>query len=222
MRTNQDRPPTFSGNRASQMTGELNGLIHLAQYHGCMSYMEIGSRHGDTFHAIMSELPPGAKGLALDLPGGLWGTVDSRAFLERAMHSINQTGRKAACLIGDSQSDDMVAQVDAWRRGHEIAGPFDLILIDGDHRLPGVTRDWENYSPMARFVAFHDIVGEGQIERRDGNPVEVPILWRSLKAKNPAACVEWIAPKSTMGIGVVDVEAFYGATAFAKFAEALA
>jgi len=37
-------------------------------------------------------------------------------------------------------------------------GPFDLVLIDGDHSREAVRRDWETVRPHARAVAFHDIV----------------------------------------------------------------
>ena len=39
-------------------------------------------------------------------------------------------------------------------------GPYDLVFIDGDHSPAGVRADWQNYGPMARLVAFHDIDAE--------------------------------------------------------------
>ena len=39
-------------------------------------------------------------------------------------------------------------------------GPFDLVLIDGDHSEEGVRRDLELVRPHARAIALHDIVGE--------------------------------------------------------------
>lgn len=219
----QDRPQTFSGNRASQMTEEIGGLIRLAHYIDATSYLEIGARHGDTFHMMLSQFPQGSLGLAVDMPGGLWGISSSMQSLERALLDLQKNGKPgAACTFGDSQTDEVAARVNSWRRHHVGPRPFDLALIDGDHRLPGVTRDWELYSPMCRFVAFHDIVGTGQFERAQGNAVEVPILWEQLKAQAPDACREFVAAKSTMGIGVVDTSKFYDAATLDKFQEALA
>lgn len=214
-----ERPETFSGNRASQMTFEIGLLRNWAHYVEATTYLEIGARHGDTFHFMLSEFPAGSKALAVDLPGGLWGIPSSMQALERAVHDLTKGGRiEAACMFGDSQTTETASAVNAWRAKHVGGGrPFDLALIDGDHRLPGVTRDWELYSPLARFVAFHDIVGVGEAERREGNPVEVPILWERIKSQCPNACREFVAPGSKMGIGVVDTWAFYDEATLEKF-----
>jgi len=80
-------------------------------------------------------------------------------------------------------------------------GPFDALLIDGDHTYEGVKADWENYGHLAKLVAFHDIVGHDQSERVTGRRVEVPRLWAEIKAAG-AETVEFVAPESSMGIGV--------------------
>jgi hypothetical protein len=58
---------------------------------------------------------------------------------------------------------------------------------------------------MAPLIAFHDIVGEGQAEKVYGSPVEVPILWGSIK-RTAVKVEEFIAEGSRMGIGVVHTE----------------
>ena len=40
----------------------------------------------------------------------------------------------------------------------EAEGPFDLVLIDGDHSEEGCRRDFENLKHHARILVFHDIV----------------------------------------------------------------
>lgn len=186
---------TFSGRRASQNEFELRGFIGLLSERGVKSYCEIGARHGDTFHEVVCSLPEGSTAVAVDLPGGLWGTEKSREHLESAVSDLCARGYKASCLFGDSQTEET-------KRIVVGRGPYDAILIDGDHSLGGVTRDWHLYGELAKTIAFHDIVGTGQIEKVHGSPVEVPILWQSIY-RSGAVTREFVAPGSKMGIGCV-------------------
>src|SRR5690606_15397754 len=63
---------TFSGRQASQDEAELTGFLRLLQDRGVRRYLEVGARHGDTFHYLMTGLPVGSVGVAVDLPGALW------------------------------------------------------------------------------------------------------------------------------------------------------
>lgn len=193
-------PPTFSGRLASQNAEELDPFVELLKAENVTRYGEIGAREGDTFHWIMSALPKKSRGVALDWPGAVWGKSSSRAHLMAAVADLVGNGYDASCLFGDSTTAATVRQF----RGR---GPYDAILIDGDHRLPGVTADWNNYRKSARLVAFHDIDGEGISDRR-GHRVEVPLLWKSIKASG-LRTVEFVKKKSDrpMGIGVVWTEA---------------
>lgn len=185
---------TFSGRRASQNEFELRSLIDLFRQEGVTRYAEIGAREGDTFVEIMESLPAGSHGVAVDLPGGLWGKSTTGNKLKRAVAHLKQKGYKASFLFGDSQTD-------ALRKLVMGRGPYDAILIDGDHTLPGVTRDFENYKSMAPIVAFHDIVGIGEAEKVTNREVEVPIFWDSIKGKYDHR--EFVDEGSKMGIGVL-------------------
>lgn len=187
------RAETFSKRYSSQSAFELEKFIEFLKEKNVTSYLEIGTRHGDTFHAVMSALPPGSKGVAVDLPGGLWGKESSRDYMANVVNDLKSKGYEIHCIFGDSQSDEIRSMV-------EEHADFDAILIDGDHTLPGVTKDWENYREMSRIVAFHDVVGTGQAEKRTNKPVEVPILWEKIKSVFPY--VEFIDENSAMGIGV--------------------
>lgn len=189
---------TRSGRNASQNEAELTGFIGLLQREGVTRYCELGARHGDTVWTIATSLPIGATVVAVDLPGGLWGTRKSQKSLVECIAELKGLGYKASVIFGDSQTD-------ATRRLVKGRGPYDAILIDGDHTLAGVTRDWELYRKLAPLIAFHDIVGEGQAEKVYNNPVEVPILWESIK-RTSQKVEEFIAPGSGMGIGVVHTE----------------
>lgn len=189
-----NRPKTFSGRRASQNEFELRSFINLLQEQDVMRYLEIGARHGDTFHEIVCSLPAGSTAVAVDLPGGLWGTNSSRDALLRAVDDLCARGYKASSLFGDSHST-------ATHRLVCGRGPYDAILIDGDHTLSGVTRDWELYRSMASLIAFHDIAGIGEREHiRDGKVIEVPLFWRGISQKFEHR--EFIDADSKMGIGV--------------------
>jgi hypothetical protein len=185
---------TRSGRVASQNEFELRGFIELLRARRVSRYLEIGARHGDTFFEVMRALPRGAKGIAVDLPGGMWGTRKSRDHLEAACVELRHMGYDAHCLFGDSNSVGI-------RQLVMLDGPYEAALIDGDHRYEGVKADWENYARMAPIIAFHDIVGEGQAEKVHGNPVEVPRLWAELKAEHDH--VEFVDAGSKMGIGCI-------------------
>lgn len=182
---------TFSGRPASQNEYELRAFIAVLQAHNVTRYLEIGTRHGDTFHEVMINLPEGSVGIALDLPGGLWGTQKSVVALNSAISDLRVRGYRVQSILGDSKDPHVANLI-------RDLGPFDAILIDGDHRYAGVKSDWQNY--RAPIVAFHDIVGIGQIERVHNNSVEVPILWQEIAAQHD--CETFIAPGSAMGIGV--------------------
>lgn len=186
---------TFSGQKPSQDEGELAAFVALLRAENVCRFLEIGSRQGDTFHRILSALQPGSSGVACDLPGGLWGRKDTERYLRAAVDDLRARGYRASRLLGDSRAAATISII--ARRG-----PYDAILIDGDHSYDGVAEDWRNYREMARIVAFHDIAGSGQAEGVNGFPVEVPRLWAEIKASG-ARTVEFVSPGSKMGIGVV-------------------
>lgn len=185
----------FSGRRPSQNEDELSSFIDLMRKRGVRRYLEIGAREGDTFHEVMTRLGPGVTGVALDLPGGLWGKSTTAARLKRAIDNLAAKQFHVEHILGDSTDPHVIEAI-------SNRGPYDAILIDGDHTYAGVLADWQNYGAMAPLVAFHDIVGDGQYERVSNHPVQVPRLWAEIKAGGTRT-VEFIAPGSAMGIGCV-------------------
>jgi hypothetical protein len=188
---------TFSGRKPSQDEWELRSFIEFMERRGVRTYAEIGAREGDTFHEVVTRMCP-EFALAVDLPGGLWGKISTVVSLKRAMDDLSQKFH-VEHLLGNSTAPEMIAAVHAL-------GPFDAILIDGDHTYEGVKADWENYRDLAPIVAFHDIVGHDQFEKVTRRGVEVPRLWAEIKASG-ANVVEFVSPGSAMGIGVVIQEA---------------
>ena len=185
---------TFSGRRASQDKHELATFLEFVKMRRFTSYLEIGARHGDTFHDVMMAMPKGSIGVAVDLGGGPWGSPKSVPFLHSAIDDLRKRGYLVKAIFGDSRSAGI-------RQMAMLNSPYDLCLIDGDHRYEGVKADWFNYRKLAKVIAFHDIVGDGEKDSA-GNMVEVPRLWNELKADY--AHIEIVAPVSTMGIGIID------------------
>ncbi len=186
---------TFSGRRPSQNEQELSGFVALLVEHGVRKYLEVGAREGDTVHFVVSNVPSIEYALAIDLPGGLWGKKSTGAQLALASAALKADGRACDYLLADSTTE-------AAQRVIAEHGPYDAILIDGDHTYEGVKADWEAYGNLAPIVAFHDIVGHDQSEKVSHRAVEVPRLWAEIKASGRKT-VEFIAPGSAMGIGVV-------------------
>lgn len=178
------------GTKGGQLIYELNGMIATFREYGVTSYLEVGCRSGGTFHSVMSSLPAGSRGCAVDLPGSVWGG-DTEASLREVCADLRAMGYQIDLLLGDSTAVGIVHKV----RG---IGPFDAALIDGDHRYQGVKTDFENYGPMCGLVAFHDIVGHGQRHSK-GIEVEVPRFWDEIKHDR---CIEIVEAGSKMGIGI--------------------
>jgi hypothetical protein len=179
---------TLSGQTASQQPNELARFIGLIQ--GCRSYLEIGARQGDTFYEVCKAIQP-EKALAVDLPFGPWGT-DSELDLTRAVDLLRADGIDARCIFGSSQDPSIIKYV--WE-----FGPFDCVLIDGDHRYEGVRQDYEHFA--CPVTAFHDICSEGFI--KGDMKFGVAEFWREIRGDS---FIEIIDPSDNrpMGIGVLN------------------
>lgn len=187
---------TFSGRPASQHPDELAALVNFARAENVLRYLEIGARHGDTLHAMGMSLPEGSLCVAVDMADGPWGSPTSKDALCAAVESLRMSGRQCHAIFGDSASETIVNLVSSFKL-------FDLILIDGDHRYDSVKRDWMNYRDLGRHIAFHDIIGMGQMDRRRGMSVDVPRLWAEIKECGVSR--EFVSDGSKMGIGVLSL-----------------
>jgi hypothetical protein len=105
------------------------------------SYLEIGVRRGGTFLATLTYLETvtqtkiRALGLDLQIDNTLKAAADQNKW---SVLPLNSHSPECSRLCSE-------------------AGPWDLVLIDGDHSYPGVKRDYETVSPYARILALHDI-----------------------------------------------------------------
>lgn len=188
----------FSGKNWPQRPDEARALLKIAVKANVRSYLEIGCRFGDTYHYIMSALPEGSRGMALDMPGGIFGNQDSGDYLMRAHEDIRTQGKSSSVILGSSFDPENIRLIAEH-------APFDMVFIDGDHRYDGVKRDWETFGPMGKIVAFHDIDGDAAPPRRDKLAVDVPRLWREIVAAGYKTR-NLVSPHRGMGIGVVWLE----------------
>lgn len=183
-----------------QIDEELSRLIDVMRGIGAMSYLEVGARYGGSFEAILSSLPEGARGVALDFPGGHFGDAESPPILLAAINRLRAAGRYASTVFGPSGSEEV-------RRLAERRGPYDVVLIDADHAYEAVKRDFECYEAIAmKLVVLHDIVANESCTSHDGQPVEVPRFWNELKAEGRYRLTEIVTPGSNMGFGLVFTE----------------
>lgn len=154
----------FSGKRWPQDRDEVREFISVLVAEGVESYLEIGCRYGDTVHAVGMALPLGARVVACDLPDAKNGRKnigrhpESGKFLQRAVDDLAKNGRDAHCILGDSHDPEIVKAVLAL-------GPFDAILIDGDHTPAGARADWTNFAGAGHIIALHDIYGDQSAAR---------------------------------------------------------
>lgn len=146
---------------------ELDAFIELMKRENIGSYLEIGSRWGGSFWRVMMTLPKGSRGTSVDLM--------PNTDLDNCMSALTARGYQVRFIAGDSTDPRIVmtASRDA---------PYDLCLIDGNHTEPYVRKDWKNYGPMARIVAFHDINYHRPYLRPGMKwPIDVPRIWKEIK-----------------------------------------
>lgn len=177
---------------AAQDEKELNWLIDLFKKEGVRSYLEIGSRYGGSLWRITNSLPTGSRVVAVDLPSGFGGRPDGKSVLQSCVADLISRSYQVDLIIGDSTKKDVVESV-------KDLGPFDALLIDGGHSLECVTADWNNYGPMAKIVAFHDIAWKSDDPKKV--KLDVPLLWN--KIKNNHRHVEYCMSENYQGFGVL-------------------
>jgi predicted O-methyltransferase YrrM len=156
-----------------QKQAELAPLLGLVMPQRPRRVLEIGTARGGTLWAWCRVAAEDATVVSVDLPGGPFGGTGCDASLVRTFAGPGQT---LALLEADSHVSETRAEVESL-----LAGPVDLLFIDGDHTYDGVRVDYELYAPLVRrggLVAFHDIVA-GPAEYVG----EVPRFWREFRGQ---------------------------------------
>lgn len=165
----------------SQVESEFAQLVELcSQGRSCL---EIGSLYGGSSERLAKAMPEGSRMVCVDLGyepmQPTWRTLPA---LMMRLSSVKD--REVHLVIGSSKNTKV----------HEIVsdlGPFDLVFIDGGHKLHEVASDWAMYGPLGKVVAFHDVASCKDVQR----------FWKGLRNTHPRHA-EFIDGESA-GIGVL-------------------
>ena len=172
--------------KESQNEFEIAGFLRLIK--GAGSFLEIGSRYGETLMRVAEVLKPGATIISIELPDAGWGRSDSQPVLEKNIDILRERGFNAHVFFVDSHEQISV----------EIAkenGPYDAMFIDGDHSYGGALQDWQKYGSLAKIVGFHDVASKWGIGT----------LWPIISESQRYTEIvdKTIQPDRRMGIGVI-------------------
>lgn len=167
---------------------EIAAFAKLLADAGVKSFLEIGSKYGGSLRVITEALPKSSRVVSVDL--GRNGPA-----LGETISELKQAGYDARPITGNSTHDNTVNAARAL-------GPYDAVFIDGDHRMPGLEADWNNYGPMGKIIGFHDIAW-----KRDagwpGPQILVPGFWDSLKIRYRHTEIKMCETGCNAGIGVL-------------------
>lgn len=173
----------------NQDPAEFAQFLELVRALGVKNYLEVGCRNGDTFYAVMQTIGEGGYGLAVDLPENM----SAKSNLLATVDELDRSGIACDVMFGDSQHSTMVDRV-------RQRGPFDLILIDADHRYEGIRKDFDSYANLAPVIVLHDVAApRGHMS--DGYENGVGVFWSEIKGRFRSQ--EFVTPGSQMGFGII-------------------
>lgn len=178
-----------------QVDAEIDGFAEILAGENIKSYLEIGSKFGGSLMRVASSLVPGARIVSVDLPKGTKAWPQSEAELTAGIAKLRLQGFDARLIWGDSTAAEVIAKV-------QSLGPFDAIFIDANHTMPFIRKDWANYGPMGRIVAFHDI-GWRRAPEWVGTRIDVPEFWAEIKTGYRHQELKFCPTGKNNGIGVL-------------------
>lgn len=185
---------------AFQVDSEFQRLADWAAAERPETVMEIGTFVGATL--LLWSRVAQRRVISVDLPGGIHGggypTEKMRLFREFVFDRPEVT---IDLLHADSQDVATRRRVEAMLGATRI----DLLFIDGDHRLKGVTRDFELWKDLVRpggRIVFHDVV-----PHHTQPSCQVDVLWNNIKARYPGQTTEIVesVDQGWAGIGILTV-----------------
>lgn len=173
-----------------QLDGEFRALLAIVNGLAPGAVVEIGSYKGGSLYQWQEHTAPGSVIIAIDLPGGPWGSRDALPHVGQ----WREWGPEIIPILADSHSADTVEAV------RQEIDAIDFLFIDGDHRYEGAKSDFDLYWPMVRpggIVALHDVL-------KTDEGCGVAQFWCEIQASGLSACTLMSYPdQSNMGIGVI-------------------
>lgn len=133
---------------ASQDPGELESVLHLVSERYPAIIVEIGCDTGGTLYA-WSQICPEVYGI----------TLEDNSYVTGGQGRPLVTNG-ANVLQGDSHDPASLAWLNRWLH----ARPADVLVLDGDHHVPGILMDLGMYGPLVRkggLILLHDIYSKG-------------------------------------------------------------
>lgn len=183
--------------RCAQVEAEFVPFLELLKQEKVTRLLEVGSRFGGSLWRIANVLPTGSRVVSCDSGKGMGGRKPGAVNSLRAcVLRLKRMGYDIHLIMGHSQSPHVVKAVSEL-------GPFDAVFLDGDHEYEGVKKDWENFGPVSRIVAFHDIAWVKPSGYTNSKEVQVPRLWNELKKEYRHQEFVDYSTGATMGIGVL-------------------
>lgn len=180
-----------------QDRAEHDVFLDLLRAEGVRSYLEIGLGYGGSLWRVGNALPPGSRIIGVDKTPDVDAHHNFQLCTGRLM---NDLGQDARLILGNSTDAETIELA-------KSRGPFDCVFIDGDHSYEGVKADWDNYGPLGRLVAFHDISWNetwvSKVPGRVTQPMGVPKLWDEIKTDYRHREIKLYHRKNYYGIGVL-------------------
>jgi len=183
---------------ASQKEAEITSLLAIASKLRVESAIEIGTGNGGTFYMLCKAAESNAVLLTIDLEND-W----KRAALLR---SCSKRGQKTRVIRGNSQDQKTIEEVMRTLGSRRL----DLLFIDADHSLAGVTKDFELYSKLVRpggLIAIHDILPDYRTRycmETVGYTGDVPRFWNAIKSRWKSRELVESYDQDGHGIGMIE------------------
>jgi len=182
---------------ALQYEPEIVEFVEIVRSERPTSYLEVGAKFGGSLWRVAQALQPGSRIVVVDLPHGTIKWEKSKVSLEACAEKLREIGHKVTVIWGDSTDQEVIRQVKQF-------GKYDVALIDANHTMPYLEKDWRNYGAIARVVAFHDISWHRPADWPEKySRIDVPQFWEQVRMDHHYREIKLDPTGQDNGIGVL-------------------